>query len=164
MWSRGIIFGLEVDGSTELLLKGEWVLSYYQRGVFGGLPQKCFWDFRLWERILVDPGDGFAMDNGESNKLLRSDSGVRTPPILPLNRPPTERNADGFTDLPQYITYYHPCSPNTRQPRRPSIQVYQILQASYSWILQGHRCSLLLWVAQRDTLQGKWCRYFSVQK
>ena len=30
--------------------------------------------------ISVDPGDGFAMDNGESKKFLRSDRGSPPPP------------------------------------------------------------------------------------
>ena len=50
---------MEVDGSTELLLKGA-------EGVFGGLHQKIIEISGSEKCILVDPGDGFAMDNGES--------------------------------------------------------------------------------------------------
>ena len=52
---------MEVDGSTELLLKGA-------EGVFRGLPQKKFEISGFEKCILVDPGDVFAMDNGESKK------------------------------------------------------------------------------------------------
>ena len=71
---------MELDGSTELLLKGV-------EGVFGGLPQKMFEISGSEKCILVDPGDGYAMDNGESKKLLRSDRGIRKPPTLPLDPP-----------------------------------------------------------------------------
>ena len=37
--------------------------------------------------ILVDPGDGFVMDNGESKKMLRSDRKVWTPQTLLLDPP-----------------------------------------------------------------------------
>ena len=55
--------------------------------MFGGLPQKMFEISGSENCILVEPGDGFAMDNVESKKLLRSDRGVRTPLTLPLDPP-----------------------------------------------------------------------------
>ena len=55
--------------------------------VFRGLPLKNFEISGSEKCILVDPGDGFAMDNGESKKNLRSDRGIRTPPTLPLDPP-----------------------------------------------------------------------------
>ena len=54
-------------------------------GVFGGLPQKKIEISGSEKCILVDPGDGFAMDNGESKKPLRSDrGGGPEPPTLSL--------------------------------------------------------------------------------
>ena len=50
---------MELDGSTELLLKGV-------EGVFGGLSPRKVLRFQTEKCILVEPGDGFAMDNGES--------------------------------------------------------------------------------------------------
>ena len=70
---------LEVDGSTELSLKGAEV-------VFGGLPQKNFEISGSEKCILVDLGDGFAMDNGESKKILRSDRGSEPPRPSPWIR------------------------------------------------------------------------------
>ena len=47
--------------------------------MFGGLPQKLFEISGSEKCILMDPGEGFAMDNGESKKLLRSDGGSGAP-------------------------------------------------------------------------------------
>ena len=58
-----------------------------RRGGFGGLPQKKLKILGSGKCILVDSGDGFAMDNRGSKKTLRSDREVRTPPTLPLYPP-----------------------------------------------------------------------------
>ena len=62
--------------------------------VFGGLPRKKFEISGSEKCILVDPGDGFAMDNGESKKPQRSDRGVWTPLDPPLYSPLQNRLAE----------------------------------------------------------------------
>ena len=65
---------MEVDGSS----KGT-------KGLFGGLPYKKNEILGFEKCILVDSGDGFAMDNRESKKPLRSDRGIRTPDPPPVS-------------------------------------------------------------------------------
>ena len=57
------------------------------RGVFGGLPQKKIEISGSEKCILVDPGDGFAMDNGESKKPSGLIGGSGPPLTLPLDPP-----------------------------------------------------------------------------
>ena len=64
--------GVAPDGGTS-----------FQLGVFGGLPQKNLEISGSEKCILVDRGDGFAMDNGERKNHLRSPD----PPTLPLDPP-----------------------------------------------------------------------------
>ena len=49
------------------------------KGGVWGLPQKQIEILGSEKCILVDSGDGFAMDNRESKKTVRSDRGVQTP-------------------------------------------------------------------------------------
>ena len=51
----------------------------------GCLPQKKIEISSSEKCILVDPGDGFAMDNGESKNPFRSDRGIC--PLPPLDPP-----------------------------------------------------------------------------
>ena len=53
--------------------------------MFGGLPQKKIEISGSEKCILVDPGDGFAMDNGESKNPLRSDRGSGPPDHPPAS-------------------------------------------------------------------------------
>ena len=62
-------------------------------------------DFSSEKCILVHPGDGFAMDNGESKKLLRSDRGVRIPSTHPLD-PPLIMVLDISRENKLYFLYY----------------------------------------------------------
>ena len=60
----------EVDGSSKGAKEGVWGSPTEKIEILGS--EKC---------ILVDSGDGFAMDNRESKKPLRSDRAPDPPPV-----------------------------------------------------------------------------------
>ena len=57
-----------------------------QTGMFEGLPQKKIAISGSQKCIVVDPGDGFAMNNGESKILIGGSRPTPPTPTLPLDR------------------------------------------------------------------------------
>ena len=106
---------MEVDGSTELLLKG------VEESVWRPPAEKKSFEISGSEKcILVDPGDGFAMDNGDSKKHLRSDRGVRIPTTLPLDPP---LNEILWTEPMYHCLVFKVCY---RKPIKPPLYFYFI--------------------------------------
>ena len=67
------MFGVGMGGGEGVgVLPSNW-------GCLWGLSLKNFEISGSEKCILVDPGDGFAIDNGESKNPLRSDTGSRPP-------------------------------------------------------------------------------------
>ena len=73
--------------------------------MFSGLPQKKIEISGSEKCILVDPGDGFAMDNGESKKPSGLIGGFGTHPTLPLDLPllHLEKPTNWFRVFKEYL-------------------------------------------------------------